>query len=160
MQPPRKHTSTARGTRKRGDSSERSGTNSEGFAPTKNEARSVVLAVGIPGEPQGHQVPDLLLHTTCPPAHVASWFPLFIFLHEKIINGKRCLEHGERCIGARLAPVTLGTWGGAGAPQGGSWGLGLGHPLCTATTFPWPCCGCRISRYETRRGSSAHKNIR
>lgn len=92
-----------------------------------------------------------------PPALVASWFPLFIFLHEKIINGKRCLE---RCIGARLAPVTLGTWGGAGAPQGGSWGLWLGHPLCTATTFPWPCCGCRISRYETRRGSSAHKNIR
>lgn len=63
-----------------------------------------------------------------PPAHMASWFPLFIFLHEKIINGKRCLEHGERCIGARLAPVTLGTWGGCWGTPGWLVGLGAGAP--------------------------------
>lgn len=35
----------------------------------------MVLAVGIPWEPQGHQVPDLLPHATCPPAHEAPILP-------------------------------------------------------------------------------------
>lgn len=41
------------------------------------------------------------------------------------------VEHGGRCVGARLAPVTLGTWGVLVHPRvaRGAWGWGTRSAL-------------------------------